>query len=437
MKKRYSYRAYPTVGQAKDLAQLFGCVRVVYNDYLGIKQEEWRKNRDLPKNQRRYTPDGEVEKAVTTLAKQTEERAWLGDVSAVPLQQIVRDARSAYKNFFDSLTGKRKGRRVGAPRFKSKRGRSSARFVGTSFKVRQTTHGVGKVYLAKIGWIRFVLSRELPSEPTSVTIIHKPDGTYEVSFIVEVEPEISTSKHPGRVAGIDLGLADFAAIVYSDGSREKIKNPRHLKKAQRKLKKEQRSLSRKVGPDKRTKQSPSNNWKKQQKKVAKAYSVVAHQRSDFHNKLVHRLTYENQGVVVEKLNVRGLSRAGAKGARGRGLRRSVRDVGWGSFLAKLADKSAELGRYHEAINPNYTSQACSLCGVIDGPKPLGIRVWECGSCGAVLDRDYNAAVNILVAGGQPETINACGADVRQELEFLALVVCCEARTRRSDLELVA
>ena len=107
------------------------------------------------------------------------------------------------------------------------------------------------------------------------------------------------------------------------------------------------------------------------------------------------------------------------------------------FLAKLADKSAEFGRYHEAINPNYTSQACSLCGVIDGPKPLNVRAWECDSCGALLDRDYNAAVNILVAGGQPETLNACGADVRRKLATLVPADRCEARTRRSDLELVA
>ena len=437
MKKRYSYRAYPTVGQEKDLAQLFGCVRVVYNDYLGFKQDEWKKNRELPRNQRTYTPDGEVAKAVTTLAKQTEERGWLSDVSAVPLQQVVRDARSAYRGFFQSITAKRKGPKVGAPRFKSKRGKSSARFTRTGFKVHQTTHGVGKVYLAKIGWVRFVLSRELTGDPTSVTIIRKADGTYEVSFVVEVEPETSTPKHPGRVAGVDLGLTDFATIVYSDGTREKVANPRHLKKAQRKLRKAQQSLARKVGPDKRTKQNPSNNWKKQQKKVARAYSAVAHRRSDFHNKLVHRLTYENQGVVVERLNVLGLSRAGAKGARGRGLRRSVGDVGWGTFLAKLADKSQELGRDFEAIDPAYTSQTCSLCGVIDGPKPLNIRTWECGSCGAALDRDYNAAVNILVAGGQPETINACGADVRQEPESPALAICGEARTRRSEPELVA
>ena len=229
MKKRYSYRAYPTVGQEKDLAQLFGCVRVIYNDYLGFKQEEWQKNRKLPKSQRRYIPDGEVAKQVTTLAKQTEERSWLNNVSAVPLQQVVRDARSAYRNFFQSITGKRKGPRVGAPRFKSKRGKDSARFVGTAFKVHQTTHGVGKVYLAKIGWIRFELSRELPSAPSSVTITHKPDGTYEVSFVIEVVPEIVEPTHPNRVAGVDLGLTDFATIVYSDGSREKVANPRHLK----------------------------------------------------------------------------------------------------------------------------------------------------------------------------------------------------------------
>ena len=201
MLKRYAYRAYPTAGQRENLARLFGCVRVVYNDYLAVRRGEWEANRELPKDQRRYTPDGDVAKAVTTLAKRTPERVWLSEVSAVPLQQAVRDAQAAYRAFFRSKAGQRRGRRVGAPRFKSKRSRSAARFTKTGFRLRQTCHGVGKVFLTKIGWVRFTLSRPLPSEPTSVTIVHNPDNTFEVSFVVEVEPAAAEPVHQGQGRG--------------------------------------------------------------------------------------------------------------------------------------------------------------------------------------------------------------------------------------------
>jgi len=137
---------------------------------------------------------------------------------------------------------------------------------------------------------------------------------------------------------------------------------------------------------------------------------------------------------VEKLNVVGLARSGAKNAQGRGLRRGAADVGWGQFLALLADKSVEYDRGYAAVNPAYTSQVCSVCGVLDGPKPLSVRQWECGSCGALLDRDFNAAVNILVAAGQAETLNARGGNVRL---VLAQADSVEARTLRTDRGLAA
>src|SRR5699024_9334084 len=186
----------------------------------------------------------ETVKNVTTRAKRTPERAWLSEVSNTPLQQSVRDAERAYRNWFDSLSGKRKGGRVGFPRFKSRRDhRQAIRMTRNGFSVRETAHGVGFVRIAKVGEVRFVLSRPLPSEPSSVTLVRSASGAWHVSFVVEV-PDPTPLPETGRVAGIDLGLTDLAAIAYSDGTREKVASPRHLRAKERKLARAQRELAR-------------------------------------------------------------------------------------------------------------------------------------------------------------------------------------------------
>lgn len=146
MKARYQFRFYPTDQQQQLLAQLFGCVRVAWNDALAIcKQSE-----KLPKN-------SELQKLVITQSKKTDERSWLSDVSVTPLQQSVADLGVAYKNFFDSLKGKRKGKKVGTPRFKRKTSKQSARFTLNSFSIKGD-----EIYLAKIGNVRPIWSRQLP-----------------------------------------------------------------------------------------------------------------------------------------------------------------------------------------------------------------------------------------------------------------------------------
>ncbi|MPV51047.1 IS200/IS605 family element transposase accessory protein TnpB [Pseudactinotalea sp. HY160] len=416
MKKRYTYRAYPTAGQRQMLARTFGCARVVFNDFLAERDRLHREGLH------QSVGFGETAKLVTTLAKQTPERAWLSEVSNTPLQQSARDADRAYRNWFNSLAGKRKGPRMGKPRFKSRHDRTQkARFTrNCGFTVRGTTHGVAHVRIPKVGWVRFALSRDLPSDPSSVTVIKEADNTYRVSFVVDTEPAPTSPANPGRAASLDLGLSDYAAIAYSNGTREKIANPRHLRARERKLTRAQRALSRKT--------RGSNNRDRARIKVARQHRKVREARTDFHHQLAARLIRENQTVAVEALNVVGLSRAGAKGRRGSGLRKSVADAGWGAFLRILEDKATEHGRTYTPVNPAHTSQTCSVCATLDGPKPLGVRVWTCAVCGTRLDRDYNAAVNILVAAGLAETINACGPDVRRTL---ACAVGDEAGTPRT------
>src|SRR5699024_5694447 len=154
-------------------------------------------------------PFSETVKDVTTRAKLTVERRWLSEVSNTVLQQSVRDAERAYRNWFGSLSGKRRGRRVGRPRFKArKQSRQSVRFSGNcGFGVRETAQGVGFDRLPKIGHMMFAFSRRLPSPPSSVTLTRRPDGRWYVSFVVDV-PAPEASPAPERTAGIEAGIGD-------------------------------------------------------------------------------------------------------------------------------------------------------------------------------------------------------------------------------------
>jgi putative transposase len=379
MQLRYSYRLYPSLGQRTALARAFGCARVVFNDGLRIRQEA--RAAGLP-----YLTDGELS-ARLTAAKSTPERAWLNQVSAVVLQQALADLNAAYRNFFASITGKRRGPKLAPPRFRSRKDhRQAIRFTANArFKITPP----GRLRLPKIGDIPVRWSRPLPAEPSSVTVIKDAAGRYFASFVVNTEraplPETE------QVIGIDLGLAHFA--VLSDG--RKIASPRFLRRAEKKLKRAQRDLSRK--------QKGSRNRDKARVKVARAHARVADARREFHHQISAKLIRENQAVAVEDLGVHALARTR--------LAKSVHDAGWSAFVGMLAYKARLYGReFHQIGRFEPTSQVCSACGVKDGPKPLHVRAWQCQGCGAWLDRDVNAAVNVAKAAGL--AVTACGAQVR-------------------------
>jgi putative transposase len=238
-----------------------------------------------------------------TAAKATPERAWLNEVSAVVLQQAQADLNAAYRNFFASRTGKRRGPKIRAPKFRSRKDRRQAiRFtVNARFKVLPG----GKLRLPKIGDVPVRWSRPLPSAPSSVTVIRDSAGRYFASFVVQAEPCALTATE--RVTGIDLGLRHFA--VLSDGT--KISSPRFLRRAEKILKRRQRDLSRK--------QQGSRNRGKARVRVARAHARVADARRDFHHQLSTALIRDNQAVAVEDLAVSGLARTR--------LAKSVHDAG--------------------------------------------------------------------------------------------------------------
>lgn len=371
MKARYRYRIYPNNVQKKALAKLFGCCRVVWNDALAHCNELYRQAVKKPSN-------GDLQKQFITQAKLTENREWLKEVSNIPLQQSLNDLEQAYQNFFKSCKGQRKGKPVKPPKFKSRKSKQSARFRKGGFKVQQH-----KVYLAKIGKIKIVWSRELPAKPTSVTVIKDCANRYFLSFVVEINPE-PLPKTDSSV-GIDLGIKTFATL--SNG--EKIDAPKPLKKRINKLRKLNKSLSRKT--------KGSNRYKKARLNLAKFHAKLADTRTDFLHKLSTRLINENQVIVLEDLNVSGM-------IKNRKLSRAISDLGWRTFRTFLEGKAEKYGREFRVINRwEPTSQTCSCCGFRGGKLDLSIREWTCLNCGTIHDRDTNAAINILVAGGHSET----------------------------------
>ena len=396
--KRYRYRAYPKPGQKQPIAALFGCVRVVYNDALAYAEKSYKDTKKKPSHQ-------ELSARLTVLKKTTEKR-WLSEVSAVPLQQSLRDLDKAYTNFFQSITGKRKGAKVGVPRFKKRSSRQTARFTSQVFKVRQTTHEVGFVRLPKIGELRFTLSRELPSSPTSVSLIQESDGSYYVSFVVETKT--TQSPTPNAYAlGADMGLKDLAITVNSNGESSIYANPRSLRKAEEKLGRLQRQLARK--------NKGSNRYAKARTRLAKAHTKVRNTRTHYLHQIANQIVDENQVIALETLSITGLAKTR--------MGKSVLDASWGQLIRLIEEKAAERGR--EVIKIDRfapTTQTCSICGTLGGKKALNIRDWICFGCGSHLDRDINAAVNIMLAAGLAESLNEqCGDNVRHRLAGAVVV----------------
>lgn len=281
---RYQYRVYPAPGQVLRARRVFGCKRVVWNDGLS-----------------RIAPV----KASNSLLGNPHTRLAEGPCLRVPKSlDLSKELITA------------------PPRFKSKKdNRQSARFTTSDrFKILDD----GSLRLPKIGDVRVKWTRDLPSAPTSVTLIEDRSGRYWVSFVVETEPADDILPPIDGDQGIALGLTRFA--VLADGSH--IASPKYLRRAEKKLKKRQRELSRK--------KKGSADREKARIKFGRAHAAVADARRNFHHQWSHKLTSENQAVFAETLNVRGL-------ARGR-LAKSVHDAGWARFLSFCQYKATRRGR---------------------------------------------------------------------------------------------
>ncbi len=396
MKARYQYRFYPTDQQQQSLAQLFGCVRVVWNDALAMcKQADKLSQRGLggSPHERLAVPGYNKLSALLTQSKKNEDREWLKCVSSVPLQQSLRNLNIAYRNFFNSRNGKRKGKKLGSPNFKKKTNQQSAEFTKAAFSMKS-----GKVYLAKIGDLKPIWSRELPSDPSSVTVIKDCANRYFLSFVVEIQPvQIEgVAGDPRRAKnqsiGIDLGIKTFA--VMSNG--EKAYSPIYrtidckIRKLQKKLARQQKGSSRRNITRLR---------------IAKLHNQITDLRKDFLHKLSTKIVSENQTIVLEDLNVSGM-------VKNRKLSRAISQQGWREFRTLCEAKSEKFGRNFQIVSRwEPTSQICSDCGFRWGKVDLSIRSILCLNCGIEQDRDENAAKNIEMVGiGHCHDLKRAGSD---------------------------
>ncbi|MEU8040585.1 RNA-guided endonuclease TnpB family protein [Streptosporangium sp. NPDC049078] len=360
VKRAFKFRFYPTPEQAEELARTFGCVRLVYNKAL----EERTRAYTLQGHKTSYVQSS----AALTQWKKTDDLAFLNEVSSVPLQQALRHLQAAFTNFF--------AKRAKYPAFKSrKKSRLSAEYTRSAFKYRN-----GQLTLAKLdGPLNVVWSRPLPegAEPSTVTVSKDAAGRWFVSILCEdtIRPLDPTT----NAVGMDAGITALATL----STGEKIVNPQHERADRKKLAKAQRNLSRK--------EKGSANRARAKLALARVYARIADRRRDHLHKVTTRLVRENQTVVIEDLTVRNM-------VKNHSLARAVCDASWRQMRSMLEYKAAWYGRELLVVDRFFpSSKLCSACGALQRSMPLGVRDWVC-ACGAVHDRDVNAAKNILAAG---------------------------------------
>lgn len=378
VRKAFKFKLDATPQQEQQFRQYSGSVRWVYNRMLAQRKEAYQAGVKSPST-------NEQVKQLPAL-KQQEETTWLNTVHSQVLQDVVLDVDDAFDRFFKKQNK--------PPTFKKKHGKRQ------SFSYPQGVKVDGdKVWLPKIGWVRFRKSREIEGTIKRATISRKASGWY-IAFNVEcvVPDPVSEAVTPENSVGIDLGSIDL--VTTSRG--EKAANPRHYRKLERKLKRQQGALSRK--------QLGSNNRLKQKQRVSRLHERIANRRKDCLHKLSRQLVDENQAIFCEDFNVLGIAK---------GLGKSVGDAGWSELVRQLKYKAEWTGKTFLQIGRYFpSSKLCSDCGCKYAELERSARSWVCPFCGSVHDRDVNAAVNIhreglwYVAAGYAETKNACGQTVR-------------------------
>ncbi len=365
MEYSYKFRIYPNTAQIQQIQRTFGCCRFVWNHYLALRKAIYERD---GKTMNYNACSGDMTQLKKALS-------WLKEVDATALQSTLRDLDIAYQNFFQRV---KQGGKPGYPRHKSKRNHRQSyksKCVGTNIKVLDRS-----VQLPKLGLVKCRISKEVKGRILSATVSQNPSGKYFISLCctdVEINPLPST----GAVIGLDMGLKAFA--ITSDGVE--YPNHKHLTKNQKKLAKLQRQLSRKSKDSKRR--------EKARIQVAQLHERVSNQRNDTLHKLSTELVQNYDLIAIEDL-------APSNMVKNHSLARSISDASWGKFRRQLEYKATWYNKRVIAVDRFFpSSQICSACGAQwPGTKDLSVREWTCPACGAVHDRDVNAAKNILDEG---------------------------------------
>lgn len=368
MLNAYKYRLHPTREQSEFFNKSFGCVRFIYNWGLQKRIEAYAKD----KGRISYVQLC----AMLTELKKEEQYSWLREVSTECLQQALRNLDAAFTRFFRE--------KKGFPRFKSKsRSRQSYKAI-LSVHVDQERR---RIKLPKIGWVKYGNNRKFEGDVRSVTVSVTPSGKYHVSVLVDDGKEIP-EKLPvtfDTTIGIDMGIKDFA--VCSNG--DTYENPRHLIKAEQRLRTLQRRLSRK--------KKGSNRRNRARMILAIQHEKVANRRQDYLHKISTKIVRENQAIVVEDLNTKGMM-------RNHRLSKAIGACGWSTFFKMLEYKCERQGKTFIRIGRFDPSSKMCSCGHVYRGLKLSEREWVCPNCGSVNDRDLLAACNIKRFGLQEQNL---------------------------------
>ena len=365
MRKTFRFRLYPSKAQRTALQRTLNCCCWVYNKTLETRRDAWQEDQ---KSLSRYDTN-------KMLTQWKQEETWLQQGHAQAMLNAQMRVDLAFRAFFRRVKA---GKTPGYPRF-----RSAGRYDSFTYPQQKGNWRFldnGRLRLSKVGNVKIRLHRSIEGQAKTLTIRHDAVGNWYACFscIVEPKPLPPTDK----VVGIDVGLTHFATL----SNNEQIANPRFFRQEEKVLAKAQRrlSLAEKGTPERH----------KRRKVVAHIYGRTANKRRDFAHKLSRRLVNRFQLIAFEKLDIQDM-----QNGNWRSMNRSISDAAWRQFRQYTAFKAEEAGRQCVAVEPRGTTQRCSGCGTIV-PKDLSVRTHECPHCGLKLDRDYNAALNILALGLQ-------------------------------------
>ena len=380
----FKYELMPSGQQAHNMRRFAGSCRFVFNKALALQKERYE--------------SGEKKLGYAGLCKQLTEwrngadTPWLKDSPIHPAQQALKDLELAYANFF--------AKRADFPRFKKKGNGDSFRYPDP--KQIKLERENGRIFLPKLGWIRYRNSRLALGALRNVTVSSK-GGKWFVSVLMRREVEQPLPQGPST--GIDVGIARFATL--SDGTFLAPLNS--FKKHEQRLAKYQRRMARKT--------KFSNNWKKAKGRVQRIHSSIANARNDFLHKASTQISKNHAMVCIEDLQVRNMSKSasgtleapGRKVAQKKGLNKAILDQGWGEFRRQLEYKTRWNGGEFVAVPAAYTSQTCPCCGHISRENRQTQALFACVSCGYENNADHVGAINVLAAG---HAVLACGEPVQ-------------------------